>query len=71
MESGLWKQSDLVDFSNEVLRDYYLSPAVNAGGQELAEQFWQEEEYRRQPYLRGYILARNWEAEWPQTVKPM
>ncbi len=61
--SGIWTESDVIDFSNGVLRDYYLSPAKNADGAEIRDWFWEDSDYRQQPYLRGYLMARNWEAE--------
>lgn len=63
VRSGLWSQTDLMDYSNEVLRDYHLSPAKNVDGSDIQSWFWEDSDYRQQPYLRGYMIARNWEAE--------
>lgn len=63
IESGLWTQSDLIDYSNELIRDYYISPAQNASADEIDDWFWIDGDYRDQPYIRGFIIARNWDAE--------
>lgn len=70
IESGLWTQSDLIDYSNELIRDYYISPAQNASASEIDDWFWIDGDYRDQPYIRGYIIARNWDAEMKTRGKP-
>jgi len=48
---------------NEDLQNYYLSPARNAKVDALVDGVWTDPDIERQPYLRGFLLALNWEAE--------
>ena len=63
LAEGRWTQADLVEFTNQYLRDYYLSPAKTATGHEIDKLFWDNFEHERQPYWRGFILAMNWDTE--------
>lgn len=57
---GLLSEAEFVDKTNENLREYYESPAVNASSLEIREGFWRSEDIERQPYLRGFLIASEW-----------
>ena len=63
LAEGRWTQADLVEFTNQYLRSYYLSPAKTATGHEIDKLFWEDFEHERQPYWRGFLLAMNWDDE--------
>lgn len=63
LREGRWTQADLVDYTNQYLRDYYLSPAQTAKGSEIDDLFWEDYEYEKQPYWRGFLLAMNWDSD--------
>jgi len=62
-EAGLMSQETFFAKVNEDLQNYYLSPARNAKVDALVDGFWTDPDIERQPYLRGFLLALNWEAE--------
>jgi len=49
--------------TNENLREYYLSPARNVSNIKIQKDFWTNLDIERQPYLRGFFLALNWNHE--------
>ena len=60
---GQWSENDVIDFTNDYLRQYYLSPARNAKAHDIDELFWTDFEHEKQPYWRGFILAMSWDTE--------
>lgn len=62
-EIGLWDTAQFADYMNEALREYYRSPMMGASNIQIAEAFWSDPDAERQPYLRGFLLAQNWNAE--------
>lgn len=56
----LISQEDFIKKTNEKLRDYYLSPARNVANVKIQQDFWNDLDVERQPYLRGFLLALNW-----------
>jgi len=60
---GNWTQENLLDYTNQYLRDYYLSPAKTAKAHTIDELFWSDYEHEKQPYWRGFLLAMNWNRE--------
>ena len=60
---GHWTQDDLLDYTNQYLRDYYLSPAKTAKAHTIDDLFWSDYEHEKQPYWRGFLLAMNWNSE--------
>ena len=63
LEQGYWDQKDVIDFTNRYLRSYHMSPARNGLGHQIDELFWQDFEYERQPYWRGFLMAMNWDRD--------
>lgn len=63
LSEGRWSEAELVEFTNQYLRDYYLSSARSAKGHDIDAKFWTDTEIERQPYWRGYLLAMNWNTE--------
>lgn len=63
LTDGGWTQDELLNYTNQYLRDYYLSPAQTARAHTIDELFWQDYEHEKQPYWRGFLLAMNWDAE--------
>jgi len=62
-ENGLISQSDFTLKTNEILRNYYMSPARNVPNTDIQKDFWNDPDVERQPYLRGFLLALNWNQE--------
>jgi predicted metalloprotease with PDZ domain len=62
LRSKLWNYEDYVKHYNECLVTYYNSPVRHIKNEELAIKFWQDANVERLPYLRGNILAHNWNA---------
>ena len=51
---------NFVKQTNENLITYFLSPARNVTNKNIQEDFWNDPDVERQPYLRGFLLAMNW-----------
>lgn len=62
-ENGLISQSEFTLKTNEILRNYYISPARNVPNTDIQKDFWNDPNVERQPYLRGFLLALNWNQE--------
>lgn len=61
LRSGLISLKEYVASYNKVLRDYYTSPARLASNLKIVGQFWSNKSSSRLPYLKGEILAHNWD----------
>ena len=66
LSEGRWTEDDLLAYTNQYLRDYYLSSARTAKAHTIDEFFWQDYEHEKQPYWRGFLLAMNWNLEIQQ-----
>jgi predicted metalloprotease with PDZ domain len=42
---------------NNILGEYYRSPAINLSNSEITDSFWNDQAIYRMPYLRGFIFA--------------
>jgi predicted metalloprotease with PDZ domain len=51
---------EFIDSYNQVLMEYFRSPAVNATNKEILDQTHTDRHIERIPYLRGDILAFRW-----------
>lgn len=51
---------EYLKFVNTMIYDYYTSPVRNSGNGKIDRKFWSDWTYQRLPYLRGYLLALNW-----------
>jgi predicted metalloprotease with PDZ domain len=57
LRSGLWSFEDYFAEKNQVLARNASSPARAATGEQIAEKFWQDENFERISYDRGHLLA--------------
>jgi hypothetical protein len=64
LSAGLLDEQAAVDRANEKLRRYFelFRQARNALSEDIVARFWGDYGLQRQPYLRGYLLALNWNA---------
>jgi len=60
--ANLMTLDEYIRRQNEVLRNYYFSPVRNASGERIQNEFFTSNDISRLPYLRGRILAVNWNA---------
>ncbi len=60
LRSGLITLNDYVNNYNRVLYDYHKSNAKHATNQSVLAHFWSNKSINRIPYLKGDILAHNW-----------
>ena len=58
---GLITPQAFIDGWNETLLAYAQSPTSSASGDEVAAGFWQDENFQKQPYYRGALLAAAWD----------
>ncbi len=56
-EAGWMDDAAYAGSLNELLRDYYTSPARNRDAADLGAAFWSDGAAQRQPYLRGDVVA--------------
>ena len=66
---NLISREKFIEKTNENLREYYLSPARNVSNAKIQTDFWNDLDVERQPYLRGFLLALNWEHDIIKTSK--
>lgn len=62
LESGLISKAEYLRQVNQVWRDYYRSPARSADNHRVLGEFWSNKNVYNLPYLKGEILAHNWQA---------
>jgi predicted metalloprotease with PDZ domain len=62
LRAGLIGLTDYVLAYNDALARLWLSPVKNAPGSRVTAQFWTDDAVQRLPYLRGAILAHDWNA---------
>jgi len=48
---------EFINECNQFLRDYYLSPVLNAPNRRIKHAFWKDHDIQRLPYNRGFIFA--------------
>lgn len=60
--SGLITQDEYIARYNELIREYYLSPVRTEPNERIIQDFWKDQHVQRLPYLRGFLLATNWNA---------
>lgn len=60
LASGLINRQSYVQGINDVLKDYYSSPARTAQNQRVLGEFWSNQKINQLPYLKGEILAMIW-----------
>jgi len=68
-DNNLMSQSDFMEKTNEILREYYMSPARNVSNTDIQKGFWANPDIERQPYLRGFLLALNWNQDIIDTTQ--
>lgn len=51
---------EYLDHVNRMIYDYYASPVRNIKNRRIEKTFWSEWTYQRLPYVRGFLLALNW-----------
>jgi predicted metalloprotease with PDZ domain len=56
-KAALISLEDYVAKTNSFVADYYLSPVRNQNKQALGENFWEQRDYRRLPYCKGFVYA--------------
>ena len=60
---------EYLEMVNGLLYEYYTSPVRNAKNEKIAQLFWNDEAIQRLPYLRGFILAMNWNEQIKRRTK--
>jgi predicted metalloprotease with PDZ domain len=63
LRAGLIDLPEYVRDYNAALRQYFTSPVRDEGNERVLADFWNDPDVERLPYLRGDILAHNWNAE--------
>jgi predicted metalloprotease with PDZ domain len=59
---GLMNEAEMAGQFNDLIREYYLSPHRTEPNERIVRDFWSEGRVQRLPYLRGFMLAMNWNA---------
>lgn len=62
LRGGLMTLDEYVASYNEAMRNYYMSPVRNVPNDRVAREFFSNGELSRLTYLRGRLLAENWDA---------
>ncbi|EKE01552.1 MAG: hypothetical protein ACD_21C00105G0001 [uncultured bacterium] len=57
LRSGGISLEEFIDECNQILRAYYLSPALNAPNKRIKKDFWRNLDVQKLPYYRGFIFA--------------
>lgn len=60
---NLLQFADYLNTVNQILLDYYGSPVLNAKNKKIPSKFWENAHYQQLPYVRGFVLALNWDQE--------
>ena len=68
-EYELISHQTFIEKTNKNLREYYLSPARNVSNVKIQDDFWNNPDVERQPYLRGFLLALNWDFDIAKKTK--
>ncbi|WP_164928615.1 hypothetical protein [Gloeobacter violaceus] len=61
--AGLMSFEEYIKSVNRSLRDYFVSPVRDADDARLRREFWNNAAMQKLPYLRGSLMALNWNAE--------
>jgi predicted metalloprotease with PDZ domain len=56
-QHGITSQEEYAEHVNEILRDYFSSPAHHASNETIVQSFWSDFSIQRLPYNRGFALA--------------
>lgn len=59
----LWTDAEYTTKVNDIIREYYMSPARNIENKQIQLEFWNNPDAERQPYLRGFLIALNWQTD--------
>jgi predicted metalloprotease with PDZ domain len=59
---GLINEAEMAGQFNDLIREYYLSPHSTEPNERIVRDFWSDGRVQRLPYLRGFMLAMNWNA---------
>ncbi|MEE8294783.1 MAG: hypothetical protein V3R64_03650 [Sphingomonadales bacterium] len=62
LRGGQMTLPEYVEDYNKAIADYYMSPARNETLADVEAKFWTDQNTGKLPYLRGDILAHNWNA---------
>lgn len=60
--AGLITREEMIGEYNALIREYYLSPVRTEPNERIIRDFWSDQSVQRLPYLRGFLLALNWNA---------
>ncbi|HEX2641027.1 MAG TPA: hypothetical protein VHL50_10665, partial [Pyrinomonadaceae bacterium] len=63
LRGGLMTRDVYIAKNNELIREYYLLESRNAPNSRIIKEFWSDRSVGRLPYLRGFMIATNWNAE--------
>lgn len=66
VRGGLWTPQQYADDLNEGLQAYAQSPARTAPNSRIRDDFWNNRDVQRMPYLRGRLLAMIWDGRLRQ-----
>lgn len=69
VRAGLMSFAEYTESVNRLLRDYFASPVRDAGNARIRKEFWSNTAMQKLPYLRGSLLALNWNAEILQSSR--
>lgn len=61
--SGLITSAEYAAEYNDRIREYYMLPVRNASNERIVKDFWTDQNVQRLPYLRGFLLATNLDAD--------
>lgn len=61
--AGLYSPDEYAGRYNQVLREYYASPARNATNDRVIKEFFSNYDVQKLPYWRGALLAMKWDSE--------
>lgn len=60
---GLMTRDEYIAKNNEIIREYYVLETRNAPNARIIKEFWSDRNVGRLPYLRGFMIATNWNTE--------
>lgn len=59
----LMNAREYIEYVNSVLYDYYTSSVHNEKNERILEDFWNNADVQKLPYVRGFLLALRWDKE--------
>ena len=60
-QTQLIELEDYLDHINHILYDYYTSSAHNEKNERIRQDFWNNWDIQRLPYVRGFLFALEWD----------